>query len=473
MKLFQQLLVAPAALGLMAPMAATATELNINAVSDYAASSEQVTSSTQFSDIQPSDWAHQALTNLAERSSCVAGKASGSMTRYEAAALLNACLDRVVEVTDDVRRLMDEFGPELAVIQGRVDGLEAKVGEFEAGVFSTTTKLSGESVFVLGGISYEDRKNAGGKGIAKSDDAISFNYATRLDLDTSFSGQDLLKTRISAGNFGNTPFGGDAFLERAYTSENTDTLEIDRNYYQFPLGDSFTATLGAVIRQDDMLAVWPSQYPSSSNLDVLTYAGANAAYNLKEGQGAGISWANDNGVSASLAYVGTNGANAATGGIMTKEGADDITAQLAYTGDAFGAAVVYTDSDKKSGDYEAWGLSGYWSPDAGDGVIPSVSGGIGFKTLSKETATAKDEFTWTVGLEWNDVGIDGNTLGFGLGSAEGWQDKSGYDDPMAYEVWYDMAVSDNVSVTPSFFIVEKDGDDNNFSGGLIKTTFRF
>ncbi|MAJ29559.1 hypothetical protein CBD41_09865, partial [bacterium TMED181] len=69
MKLFHQLLVAPAALGLLAPVAANATELNINGVSDYAATSslssrEQVTSITQFSDVYPTDWAYQALSNL-------------------------------------------------------------------------------------------------------------------------------------------------------------------------------------------------------------------------------------------------------------------------------------------------------------------------------------------------------------------------------------------------------------------------
>ena len=50
MKLFQQLLVAPAALGLLAT-GANAAELNINGVSDYAASADQVTSVTQFSDV--------------------------------------------------------------------------------------------------------------------------------------------------------------------------------------------------------------------------------------------------------------------------------------------------------------------------------------------------------------------------------------------------------------------------------------
>ncbi|MDO6353172.1 porin, partial [Synechococcus sp. YX-04-1] len=68
MTLVRQLLMAPAALGLLAT-GANAAELNINGVSDYAATSsgnslDQVTSVTQFSDVYPTDWAYQALANL-------------------------------------------------------------------------------------------------------------------------------------------------------------------------------------------------------------------------------------------------------------------------------------------------------------------------------------------------------------------------------------------------------------------------
>merc|ERR1719158_436647 len=165
MKLFKQLLVAPAALGL-APVAAGATEVNVAGVSDYApvssdsVAAEQVTSITQFSDVYPTDWAYQALSNLIERYGCVAGYPNGTyrgnraMTRFEAAALLNACLDRVTEVTDELKRLMKEFEKELAIVKGRVDGLEARVGELEATQFSTTTKLKGKVDFVVGGVSY-------------------------------------------------------------------------------------------------------------------------------------------------------------------------------------------------------------------------------------------------------------------------------------------------------------------------------
>ena len=153
MKLFQQLLVAPAALGLLAPVAATAAEFNLDGVNKYA-SEEQVTSISQFSDVKPTDWAYQALSNLIERYGCVAGYPNGTykggkaMTRFEAAALLNACLDRVTDLTDELKKLMAEFEKELAILKGRVDGLEAKVGELEANQFSTTTKLKGLATLV-------------------------------------------------------------------------------------------------------------------------------------------------------------------------------------------------------------------------------------------------------------------------------------------------------------------------------------
>ena len=87
------------------------------------------------------------------------------MTRHEAAALLNACLDRVTEVTDQLRRLINEFETELAVIRGRVDGLEARVGELGDSV-PATTKLKGQADFFMGGVSYDDRSDCDDGGAA-------------------------------------------------------------------------------------------------------------------------------------------------------------------------------------------------------------------------------------------------------------------------------------------------------------------
>jgi hypothetical protein len=89
------------------PLMATGAEAGALAAGGSGiASGDQVTSIGQFSDLRPTDWAYQALGNLIERYGCVAGYPNGSykggqaMTRCEAAALLNACLDRVTEVTD-------------------------------------------------------------------------------------------------------------------------------------------------------------------------------------------------------------------------------------------------------------------------------------------------------------------------------------------------------------------------------------
>ena len=229
MKLFQKLLVAPAALGLLAPVAATAAEINLDGVNHYA-SDEQVTSISQFPDVQPTDWAYQALANLIERYGCVAGYPDGTfkgqraMTRFEAAALLNACLDRVTEVTDELKRLMAEFERELAILKGRVDGLEAKVGELEANQFSTTTKLRGIATMTLGGAS-----NTG------LGDNVTANYDVRLNFDTSFTGKDLLRTTLRAGNFGDSVFGnGNTAMEVAFEgASGPDSVEINRLFYQF------------------------------------------------------------------------------------------------------------------------------------------------------------------------------------------------------------------------------------------------
>ncbi|MCP9809422.1 S-layer homology domain-containing protein, partial [Cyanobium sp. HWJ4-Hawea] len=160
MKLSKKLVLAMAGTGLLAPMAAQAQEVasmgSRAAINEYSqqqdndtfrawASKNQVTSVNQFSDVKPTDWAYQALSNLVEKYGCVAGypdgkfKGAQAMTRFEAAAILNACLDRVSEKTDELQKLMDEFDKELTVLTARVDGLESKVGKLQAQQFSTTT----------------------------------------------------------------------------------------------------------------------------------------------------------------------------------------------------------------------------------------------------------------------------------------------------------------------------------------------
>lgn len=127
----------------------------------------QVTSISQLSDVQPSDWAFQALQSLVERYGVIAGypdttfQGRRSLSRYEFAAVLNTALDRLNElvaastadlVREDLatlQKLQSEFAAELATLRGRVDTLEANVAQLEANQFSTTTRLNGEVIFGL------------------------------------------------------------------------------------------------------------------------------------------------------------------------------------------------------------------------------------------------------------------------------------------------------------------------------------
>ena len=494
MKLFKQLLVAPAALGLLAPVVATAAELNLDGVNKYA-SEEQVTSISQFSDVKPTDWAYQALSNLIERYGCVAGypdgtyKGAQAMTRFEAAALLNACLDRVTEVTDELKKLMAEFEKELAILKGRVDGLEAKVGELEANQFSTTTKLKGIATMVLGGAS--EGGNASGLGTGNDFSEVTFNFDVKLDLDTSFTGKDLLRTRLRSGNFGNSIFGnGNTTLEVAFQetgTNGTDTVAIDRLFYQFPIGDSFTATFGAKVRQDDMLAMWPSVYPADTILDLFTYAGVGGTYSLNIGAGAGIFY-KKGGFNLSANFVSAE--NAAEDSTLGVDEAYTFTVQAGYAGTNWGVALGYTYSDFADDAFFTpnvylgnGGLSAYWQPSEASWV-PSISAGVGFGTSNADILD--DNYSWMVGLQWSDVGMKGNALGMALGTSGQLQTgepttrgivSDNGESNLAYELWYKFQVTDNISVTPAFFWIENSdtvttsGDDTY--GALIKTTFKF
>ncbi|QNJ26179.1 outer membrane porin [Synechococcus sp. SYN20] len=530
MNLIRKIFIVPATLSIvfstanLKSKASSVIDLSINdmpenTVHSVASSLEQVTSITQFSDVYPTDWAYQALSNLIERYGCVAGYPNGTyrgnraMTRFEAAALLNACLDRVTEVTDELKRLMKEFENELAILKGRVDGLEARVGELEATQFSTTTKLSGLATFVVGANNFSGTKS---KADAANRDfgATAFNYDLQLSLETSFTGKDLLLTVLRTGNFdGNFAFGGSpnalSTLETAFQENGGNNLGIDKLFYQFPVANSLTFTLGARVGQEDMLAVWPSAYPSDAILDVTTLNGAPAAYNKNLGAGAGVSWSADNGFSVSANYVAAqvSSSDPNAGGIGTAFSEASGTIQIAYESESWNIAVIWSGVQSPSelaGGFgtpfaaenyfsgsnsymNAWGIGGSWQPQD-SGWIPSASAGYGYNSVyAKNAGDVTASQSWNLGLEWADVFLKGNNAGMAVGqpifatSLKG--DSTPADGNYVWEWWYQFQVTDNISVTPAFFYLSRpegkntdlDGNDNTFSqlGGLIKTTFNF
>lgn len=188
------------------------------------AEESQVTSVSQLSDVQPTDWAFQALQSLVERYGCIAGypdstfRGNRAATRYELAAALNACLDQISdrfatkEDLETVKALQEEFKAELATLKGRVDGLEARTATLEAQQFSTTTKLVGEAIFQVSASNKTTPAPApaiipGGGAVdfspffGSTGDNVTFNRRATLSLLTSFTGKDLLITSIQEGSY--------------------------------------------------------------------------------------------------------------------------------------------------------------------------------------------------------------------------------------------------------------------------------
>ena len=490
MKLFQQLLVAPAALGLLAT-GANAAELNINGVAEYSSSSkkEQVTSVTQFSDVYPTDWAYQALSNLVEQYGCVAGYPNGTfrgnraMTRYEAAALLNACLDRVTEVTDQLKSLITEFEKELSMIAGKVDGLEARVGDISATQFSTTTKLKGYTAWVVGAAD-NATFTPDGEDDAVSGEALSFTYDLRLKLATSFTGKDELTTVLRAGNFNNTPFDeGLTFVETAMSSGNT--VKVGRLFYTFPVGDNLSVTAGPIVRTDDasMYAGYATFYPSDLLLDFFTYGGAPTTNNLAyTGSGiGGVYTFGDSGLKLSGNYVAVDGADSSVG-FGTGEGITTSAWQLFYEGELFGGSFLgqlgYSYEQNAGlaigtasfdGNHSGYSVAAAWKS-ADSGLMPSIS--TGYSIADPESDDYDEINSWYLGLEWNDVGIEGNSLGGAIGEAPSFEDDA---DNFMWEVYYSFSATDNITITPAIFGIYDglEGDDGDIFGGLVKTTFTF
>ncbi|MCX8077475.1 MAG: iron uptake porin, partial [Geminocystis sp.] len=208
-------------------------EALINQISEYNKTEGmgQVTSVSQLRDVSPTDWAFEALRNLVERYGCIAGypdrtfRGNRALSRYEFAAGLNACmqaLERLIaegggvsnEDLERLNRLVNEFQSELAALGARVDKLEGKVALLENRQFSTTTKLRGEAIIAVVGQDHTSDQgkwerfyrpkfgatvvDAGGR--QRIDSQATMSNRVRLTLDSSFTGKDLLRARLEAGN---------------------------------------------------------------------------------------------------------------------------------------------------------------------------------------------------------------------------------------------------------------------------------
>jgi hypothetical protein len=307
---------------------------------------EQITNVSQLRDVSPRDWAYEALRVLVERYGCIVGypnrtfRGNRFLSRYEFAAGLNACLQQIerkfgsiptdLPVKDNlvtIQRLIEEFGPELAIVRAKVDALQARTAELELTQFSTTTKLNGEVIFGLTG-TFTGESSLG----ESVDDIRLFGSRTRLNLDTSFTGKDLLRTRLQAQGLNNFTSRTQTYEgNMAFAAEDAkNDLEIDALLYKFPIGKKTEIVIAANGGAADDFASTVNFLDGDGGSGALTRFGTrNPIYYLVEGAGIGLRHQFNNNLELSLGFLAGEASNPETNSGLFN-GAYGALAQLVY-----------------------------------------------------------------------------------------------------------------------------------------------
>ena len=382
MKLFKSLLIAPASLGLLAPMSAMANEVTIN-------------------DFNPAE--------------------------------------------------------ELSITNSRVDGLEARLNNFEAGGFSETTTASFSADFAIGSLEGKGIST----GVTDGDEDVQAAYGFQIDLNTSFTGEDSLDISIDAGN-GPTSGGESTSPLAEFDLNNTsDNLTVDGISYTFPLGEKTNVIVGDNI-DGSALFTTACVYGGPSN--TLDDCGNVNAGITNGGFALGASYDFGSGFTAAVGYAG------AETGIMTKETTDAYGANVAYTADSYGVSLTFGNLEAGTNGIEHNGytaLNAYYSMDAGI----NFSGGyeIGDIAPTSTNSQADKSVNYFVGVN-GEVGP--GELGAAVGTSGG-QNTNATTEVM-YEAYYSYPVNDGMTVTPLIYVKEKATTGTpDETGVMVKTSFSF
>ncbi len=472
----------------------------------------QVTNVNQLRDVSPTDWAYEALRSLVERYGCIVGypnqtyRGNQSLSRYEFAAGLNACLNQIErliasseavtrEDIETLQRLMEEFEAELATLGGRVDNLEGRVAFLEDHQFSTTTKLAGEVIFAL--------VDAFGDGVTGNDDTqTTLSDRVRLNFETSFTGEDLLRTRLQAGNVPNLATTTGTDESRLGFADNTDnSVEIDDLWYRFPVGEKLTGWVGASgLDLDDVFDPLNPLFESSGTGALSRFGRYNPLlYRGPSGAGAAINYDFSEQFTGSVTYLAENAGNPTDGNGLFN-GSFSTGAQLVFSPFEsldIGVTYLYTyatgadvDLTNSTGsDIGADPFNGFAATTSniggnvnwaiGETFNLSVTGAYAWSNAQGSDANAN---LWTVNAQFGilDLGKEGAVLGIGAGVPPKVSGDDGAgtdpDTPILVEALYKYPVNDNIIITPGAYAIfnpNNDSDNDAIYVGVIRTTFKF
>jgi len=489
-------------------------------LSEQGNSMSQVTSVSQFSDVQPTDWAFQALQSLVERYGCIAGYPNGTyrgnraLTRYEFAAGLNACLDRVNEliatataniVTREdlatLQRLQEEFSAELATLRGRVDALEARTAELEANQFSTTAKLKGEAIFAFSD-TFGDQAVGGGD----LDSNTIFTNRVRLNFDSSFTGKDKLRVRLQARNTpSNAGETGTNMTRLGFDGDNENDFEIEELWYEFPLSDALKVHIDANDGgYNDNLNNFNPAFASSGSGSISRYGRFSPIYRQGGGAGATLTFAPKSPISASVGYLAEDNSDPGQG-LGVFDGSYAAIGQIAFQPNkAFGVGFTYARTyQNNEGGVNLFDSTGSALANQPFGNVATTANHYGIQALVSPTskialsgwagysdANAKaggvgvegsdaEMFYWAASLALRDFGTKGSTLGVIFGQPPKVTESDlAEDQDTSYhlEALYKLPINDNIAITPGVLVIfnpEHNEQNDTIYVGTLRTTFKF
>ncbi|NMG18258.1 iron uptake porin [Brasilonema bromeliae] len=472
----------------------------------------QINSVSQLSDVTPTDWAFQAVQSLVERYGCIAGyldktyRGNRALSRYEFAAGLNACINRINELIaestidlvkkedlETLKKLQEEFAAELATLRGRVDTLEAQTATLQAQEFSTTAKLVGEVVFAI-----TDEFNQ------SVNNNTVFQQRVRLDIQNSFTGKDILHIRLAAGNTNifNLKGNGVEGIQTFNFGNTNNSIYVDWMSYFFPIGENIEGYVAAVggVHYDFVPTVSSYLEGYDSGVGSLSIFGQhNPIYLIGGGSGAGFTYSLSKKLSLSAGYLADNS------DLFNDNYA--ALAQLTFSpSDQFSIGLTYINAYRKSAIFDTG------SNLASVGTNLANGGGFDFGTVPSKVNAYGAEFTYKVSSEFaingwfSYINADFVNLGTGdiwtyaltfafpdlgkknnlggivvgvepyLGNASKFASGAKNDIPIHIEGFYKYQLNSNISITPGLIWVLSPGQNSENRDaiiGTLRTTFVF
>ena len=485
---------------------------------------QDVTSVSQLTDVKPTDWAFTALQSLVERYGCIAGypnnafRGKQATTRYEFAAGLNACMDKINEIISNglsdkvskedvatLQKLQEEFAAELATLRGRVDVLDTKVSKLEAQQFSPTTKLNATVIFALA----DTFGGAGTISAANPERTVdnsntAFSYRARLNLDTSFTGKDRLRVRLQSGNFAALDVATNSKMSRLAISAPdapANTFEIDKLIYRFPVGDSLRVFIGARALDADDISDTLNPYFESSDSGSLSRFGRYdpLLFRGASGTGFGLTYKINPQFTVAASYLATQDTVAnptGIGGLFG--GAYSANLQLVYAPSKdlkFGVAYSHaldtnppnvnitgsTGSDigrrpfgNRATSTDRYGAQFTWQASKNF----NLAGWIGFANAQQLQAGSNTAslFNWSINAAFLDLFAEGNRGGIIFGqppkiTSNTLATNRDPDTSYILELQYGFRVSKNITITPGVFAVFNP-NHNSLNPTILVTTIR-